>query len=306
MTTETKTAYKTTQTFTPTPDASEAPLAVTGNTVTPPQKKQKTLDDFLKDYKGDMATALPKHIGIDRMLRVVMTEIRRTPLLKECTPASFIGSVMQCCQAGLEPGIFGLAYLIPYKNSKLSKERGFDTYECQFILGYKGMLELVWRSGRLSSICVEPVHKNDKFTIKYGITQVCELIPALADRGEFKGVLVVFHFKDGGYQYGFMSAEKINSVRDESANYSYWVKSGRKDWNIPIWEKHYIEMAKKTALRYFGKLLPFSIELQKSIYIDEAADRGEQAGYIIDGELEKNPIETPQSKSDELASKLSA
>ncbi len=265
-------------------------------------KKQKTLDDFLQDYKSKMALALPKHLNIDRMLRVVMTEIRKNPTLKECTPASFIGSVMQCCQLGLEPGNLGQAYLIPYKNSKLTKEAGRDVYECQFILGYRGMIELARRSGAVSSISAQPVHKNDHCKIKFGLVEDCEHIP------NFEGVYVVVRFKDGGHQFDYMPVSEIDTVRDKSANYSYWVKSGSKDWNRPIWEDHYIEMAKKTVIRRMFKYWPISIELQQAISLDEAAEHGDQTAYIIEHELESSTKElvAHESKSEALAHKLSA
>lgn len=40
----------------------------------------------------------------------------------------------------------GQAYLIPFWNGKARR------LECQFQLGYKGMIDLAYRSGRISSI----------------------------------------------------------------------------------------------------------------------------------------------------------
>lgn len=276
--------------------ASVAPLEV--------KKKQKTLVDFLQDYKGQMQMALPKHISVDRMLRITMSEIRRVPKLKECTPASFIGSVMQCCQLGLEPGTLGQAYLLPYKNSKLSKEAGHDVYECQFILGYKGMIDLARRSGHISNISPRIVRESDQFDFCFGLIEKCDHKPIFVKGSPVTGVYAVVRFKDGSHQFDYMPAEEINVIRDKTANYSWWIKDGRKEWNKPIWEEYYDEMAKKTVLRRMFKYLPISIELQNALALDEAADRGEQSNFIIEGQLDSPALEALQSKSDELANKL--
>ena len=92
------------------------------------------LQKQLKKMEGEIAMALPKHMDKARFSRVVLTAVKRTPKLVDCTPASFFGSLLLSAQLGLEPnGPDQKCFLIPYGK------------ECQFQLGYRGLLDLVRR-----------------------------------------------------------------------------------------------------------------------------------------------------------------
>lgn len=96
--------------------------------------------------------ALPSVITPERFTRMVLTALSSTPKLQTCTPQSFLGAMMQAAQLGVEPNTpLGQAYLIPYGNV------------CQFQLGYKGLMDLAYRSGEVSSIQAHEVHENDTF-----------------------------------------------------------------------------------------------------------------------------------------------
>lgn len=265
-------------------------------------KRPKTINDILLGYKDKIAEALPRHLTADRMMRLVMTEMGRVPKLKECTPASLIGSILTCSQLGLELGPLGHAYLVAYKNSKL------NAYECQFILGYKGMITLVRRSAEVQSISAHEVYMGDRFDFAFGLVEKCDHIPTEGERGAFRGAYAVVRFKDGSHQFDYLSAFEINKIRDKSADYKNWVSSGKK-WREPIWQEFYGEMAKKSVIRRMFKYLPVSTEIQRIVSLDEMADRNEQrSASIIDGELEGLEAENlpaPRDKADEVSEKLS-
>ena len=95
---------------------------------------------LLEKSKGQIAMALPKHLNADRIVRVAMTSVQRTPELLKCDPISLVAAVIQSSQLGLEPdGILGHAYLIPFNNTKKGR------MEVQFIPGYKGLIDLAIR-----------------------------------------------------------------------------------------------------------------------------------------------------------------
>ena len=124
------------------------------------KKKGKTIFDIIKAGEQQFAAALPKHINSERFTRIAITTIRQNPKLAECNAESLLGSLMTIAQLGLEPGVLGQCYLIPFKNNKLG------TVECQFQLGYKGMIELLRRTGQLSDIYAYTVYSNDEFSIE--------------------------------------------------------------------------------------------------------------------------------------------
>lgn len=103
----------------------------------------------------EMARALPSHVTADRLARIAMTEVRKEPKLLQCDKASFLGAIMQACALGLEPGINGACYLIPYKET------------CTFVPGWKGLVDLVSRTGR-ASVWTGAVFEGDEFDYALG------------------------------------------------------------------------------------------------------------------------------------------
>ena len=195
----------------------------------------------MKKMAPRMAEVLPKHMDMNRMSRIALTTIRTNPKLLECAVPSLMGAVMQAVQLGLEPGLLGHCYILPYKR------------EATFVIGYKGMIDLARRSGHIQSIYAHAVHENDEFEYELGLHPKLEHKPSHGERGAFIGAYAVAHFKDGGYQMEFMPKSEIEKRRKRSAtaNSSY-----------SPWSSDYEEMAKKTVVRYMFKYLPISIEVQ--------------------------------------------
>ncbi|MEK5439361.1 MULTISPECIES: recombination protein RecT [Paenibacillus] len=222
-----------------------------GQIATGAPTKGKTINDLFEQMKPAIAQAIPKHLTPDRLLRIATTSIRTNPKLKVCSPESLLGAVMQCAQLGLEPSILGHAYLIPYKN------KGVD--ECQFQIGYKGLIELARRTGQISSIMAQAVHQNDEFEYEYGINEKLKHVPADGDRGAVVKYYSYAKFKDGGYSFMVMSRQDIVIHRDKFS----------KAKNFGPWVDHFDEMAKKTVLKSLMKYMPISVEFQRAVDQDE-------------------------------------
>ena len=220
---------------------------------------QKTVMGLLEQMKGEIARCLPSHLTPDRMARIAMTELRKNPKLQECDPMSFIAAIMQASQLGLEPGIMGSCYLIPFFNSKLNK------YECTFMPGYRGFLDLARRSGQIKSLVARAVYENDVFEYEYGLQESVTHKPAMDERGELRAVYAVALLKDGGHQFEVMSKREIEAVRQKS--------QGK---NAGPWTDYYDEMARKTVVRKLFKWLPCSVEMQKAVSLDELQEVGKQ------------------------------
>src|SRR5690625_4667363 len=221
--------------------------------------KPKTIEDYLKQMAPAMSQALPKHMDVDRLMRLTMTTIRTTPELRQADVASLLGGVMQAAQLGLEPGLLGQCYLLPFKNNR----KGIT--EVQFIIGYKGMIDLARRSGHIQSIYAHAVYENDEFEYELGLNPTLKHVPSFdSDRGEFLGSYAVAHFKDGGYQMEFMPKSEIEKRRQASPG-------GRSKYSP--WNNYYEEMANKTVIRHMWKYLPISVELQQAVAHDEGTAR---------------------------------
>lgn len=237
-------------------------------------KKPTTIHGFLESYKSEIARALPKHMTADRMARIALTEFRKTPALMKCDPATLFGAVIQCAQLGLEPGgALGHAYLIPFENRK----RG--TTDVQFIVGFRGMIDLARRSGQIVSLEAHAVYAGDDFDCEFGLNSKLHHVPDWDNPNrvspdQMKFVYAVAKLKDGGTQFEVMSRAEVDSVRARSKSAS----------NGP-WVTDYVAMALKTVIRRMFKYLPVSVEMQRAVALDELAeaDISQDNTYVIEG-----------------------
>lgn len=225
-------------------------LAARANT---PPEKPKTVEEWIQSMAPAMKEALPKHLDIDRFTRIAVTQLRTNPTLRECTVPSLLAAIMQCAQLGLEPGLLGHAYLVPFNNRKAGVK------EVQFVIGYKGLIDLARRSGNIESIAAHEVCENDEFIFEYGLEEKLVHRPALTNRGKPYLYYAYAKFKGGGHQVEVMPIEDIEKIR---------LRSKARD-NGP-WQTDYDEMAKKTVIRRLAKYLPISIEVARAIAQDES------------------------------------
>nr|DAG58314.1 MAG TPA: RecT protein [Caudoviricetes sp.] len=216
---------------------------------------QKTLQDYMKVMEGQIKRALPSVITPERFSRMVLTALSSTPKLQQCTPQSFLGAMMTAAQLGVEPNTaLGQAYLLPYDN----RRKGVT--ECQFQLGYKGLIDLAYRSGEVSIIQAHEVYENDEFDYELGMEPRLRHIPARANRGKVICYYAMFKTKDGGYGFDVMS---IEDVQAHAKKYSKAYGSGP-------WQTNFDEMAKKTVLKKVLKYAPLKSDFVRAAAQDES------------------------------------
>ena len=236
-----------------------------------------TIEDLLKKHGPEIALALPQHVTPERLLRIALSEVRRNPRLAQCSAPSLLGAIFTCAQLGLEPGgALGHCFLIPYRD------------ECQFQIGYKGMIELARRSGQIQSLSARSVYENDRFEYSYGLHEDLVHQPATGERGELTHAYAVARLMDGGIQFEVMDRFELEEIRDGSQGYQTAIKYNKKD---TPWISSFDEMCRKTVIRRMFKYLPVSIELVKAASLDERADRGQRQETDLDHLL--LPAEAP-------------
>lgn len=236
------------------------------------KKPSKTIYDIIKAGEKQFAAALPKHLNSERFTRIAITTIRQNPKLAECNAESLLGSLMTIAQLGLEPGVLGQCYLIPYGT------------ECQLQLGYKGMIELLRRTGQLSDIYAYPVYSNDEFSIEYGLERTLKHIPAFTNpegRGEIVGFYSVAILKDGTRAFEYMTKNEVVSHEEK-------YRKGKFKNNV--WEKNFEEMALKTVTKKMLKWLPISVELVENLRKDEQVHKLDEKTNEIKSEYMEDVI----------------
>lgn len=217
----------------------------------PAASPMKNMQDLIISMKGQIEAALPSVITGERFARMVLTAMSNTPKLASCTPKSFLGAMMQAAQLGLEPNTpLGEAYLIPFMNH--------GTLECQFQVGYKGMISLAHRSGLY--VQAHEVHENDEFDVEYGLEPKLVHKPVFKDRGPVIAYYGVWKDKDGISGFEIMSKEDVEA---HARKYSQSYGKG-----FSPWKSNFDEMAKKTVIKKALKYAPLTTEFIRGITAD--------------------------------------
>ena len=162
--------------------------------------KNMSIKDLIKAMQPEIQKALPAVITPERFTRMTLSALNTTPKLAECTQMSFLSAMMSAAQLGLEPNTpLGQAYLIPYKNK--------GKLECQFQIGYKGLLDLAYRNPDIQTVQAQCVYEADEFEYELGLEPKLKHKPALLNRGNLIAVYAFWKSKNGGYGFEVMSKE---------------------------------------------------------------------------------------------------
>lgn len=225
-----------------------------GGQMSAAKAEKKTMQAYIKAMEPAIKKALPSVITPERFTRMVLSALSSTPKLAECSPQSFLAAMMTAAQLGVEPNTaLGQAYLLPYRNH--------GQMECQFQLGYKGLIDLAYRSGEVSVIQAHTVYENDVFEYELGMDPKLRHVPAKADRGEAVAYYAMFKTKDGGYGFEVMS---VDDVQRHAQRYSKSYGSGTSPWR-----SNFDEMAKKTVLKRALKYAPLKSDFVRGVAQDE-------------------------------------
>lgn len=233
------------------------------NTVT--QEGINSVRRMLEENQGKLSSALGKSIPPEYFCSAVVTCISRSPRLMQCSQESLMSALLTSAQLRLIPdGVLGHAYLVPYGDKVV------------FIVGYKGLRELVLRTDKFKDLRARVVYENDLFSFTYGMAEKLEHVPAQGERGEMKAVYAVAEHTGGGANIEVMFKDEIESHRDQYSK--SWKKADS------AWQTAEERMWEKTAIRRLAGRLPMSIEVQRAFAQEEKMGAGLdiETGEIID------------------------
>lgn len=201
--------------------------------------------------------------AVKRFYQTFSICLAQEPKLATCTRASLIGAMLEIASLGLEPGVLGEAWLIPFKDRKR------NVTEAQVVIGYKGMLELARSSGRVGRIDSEVVFEKDPFDWQKGTEQFVHFRKEdVEDRGKMIAAFAIADIQ--GFQtpqFEVMLAREIVKIRDNAPS----AKASTSPWKTD--EE---AMWRKTVLRRLCKFLPSKREspLKRAVGLDEQLDAG--------------------------------
>lgn len=245
------------------------------------------LMDKIMPHKLAFEQVIPKTMDIARFIRLVNRAVMANPDLQQASIASILGCAMNAAQLGLEPNTpMGTAYILPFKSK--------NGMQAQFVLGYRGMLELAYRNSRIESIGADVVKANDVFEWEQGTNAHIKHSFNLSEsRGETVGAFATCKMSNGGTAFVVVSKPEIDAIKRSS-------KSAKSEYSP--WQTHYDEMAKKTAIRRLFKLIPSAIEIAEAIERDNTMITMPDVEFpqtmqvdIVDAEIEDLYNQEPQN-----------
>jgi len=211
---------------------------------------------------------------IDRAIRLGTSALNNPDpknKLPLCSGSSFASSFIKSIQLNLEPNtVLGQCYLIPRQIK--------GKWEATFELGYKGLIELAYRSGEIKLIQAYTVYANDTFDVDYGENKLIHKPILRGEKGPEIAYWARYTLKDGTSDFSVWTVEQIEKHRDQ------YSKGANSDYSP--WVTAFDKMAKKTVIKDVLSYAAMSIQdLRKTLAED---------GTVID--LEKDEFKDVKTK----------
>lgn len=263
--------------------------ATTGTAVA--QDRPKMILDLLENKRvvAGLTAVSGKLLQPDRLLRLLVNAVKKTPKLMECDPMSVLGAMMASAALGLEPNtVQQQAFLIPYKKRVKRGNDWVDAYDCQFQVGARGFITLGYRSPQIGKWGARCIHKGDHFKEMAGSRAFLEHSVALIDRGDPIGAYSHVVHSNGMEESLVLPLDEILKIRARSETWRTLtrnVENARDDRERSKveaslaetpWVMWFGEMAEKSAVKRHGKKLPIAAgeALAAAAELDTRSDEG--------------------------------
>lgn len=211
-----------------------------------------TIENWLESKREELFALLPSNVQKERFVRNIIMQVKMNDSLRNCSISSIAKACVQASTLGLDIGVLGSAYLVPYGN------------EAQLSIGYQGYIDLAYRSG-LKAIHTGIVREGD-ICEKTATEFIHKCDPFDKERGDIKGVYCLVELPTGATYSELMSFGEIEQIRSQA-------RSG----NSPAWRDHWGEMAKKVVIRRALKRASLSVETKEAIQQSDNAEFANEA-----------------------------
>lgn len=281
------------------------------STVIGSDKMQKFINQTLSDKKK-----------AERYTAAIMSAVTTNPQLSNCEAISIItGSLLGESLGLAHSPQLGQYYLVPFKVK--AKNGVPEHYDAQFIMGYKGLLQLAIRSGYYKHINVLEVKKGE---LKYynPFTEEIKIEPLqdvdAREKEETIGYYAMFEYLNGFQKILYWSksqmiahADKYSPAFSAGATGGKYPKVSFADYEAgkydksdewlysSFWYKNFDGMAKKTMLRQLiSKWGVMSTDMVQAMESDSATIKASENGILevdipeAETEIEPAPTTEPQ------------
>ena len=215
--------------------------------------ERNILQDLLA--KHDMSPA--------QFVQIATTQVKKSVKMQQAfeqIPASLFASILLCAELGLNPSEdIGEFYFVPFKGS------------IKPMLGYKGIVTLFMRTGKVKWITTELVYADDDFEYELGLEPRLGHIPNTIVPKRNENIIAAYavaKLDDGEKVFKVMTRDEIMDIAQNNGNSDMYFSNAKDPQN---W------MARKTVLKQLAKLLPKDYYGKKGISLDDQMEGG---GYV--------------------------
>ncbi|WP_373193461.1 recombinase RecT [Enterococcus sp. RIT-PI-f] len=217
------------------------------------------------------------HEKSDSFMGSLMTLVGGDNYLSQAEPMTIIASALKAATMDLPiDKNLGYAYVVPFNRSEKVGNKWIKHNEAQFILGYKGYIQLAQRSGQYKALNALAIYDGqlidwnpltEEFTFDYKAKLSDEVI----------GYVGFFELLNGFKKTVYWTKQEIESHRIKNA------KGYDKEKLSGSWIDNYDSMAIKTVLRnMLSKWGLLSVEMQSAITSDEKVFRVDENNDLIE------------------------
>lgn len=248
------------------------------------EKSTQVVDPSKLGFKALMNTPAMKkkftdilHEKSDSFMGSLMTLVGGDNYLSQAEPMTIIASALKAATMDLPiDKNLGYAYVVPFNRSEKVGNKWVKHNEAQFILGYKGYIQLAQRSGQYKALNALAIYDGqlidwnpltEEFSFDYKAKVSDEVI----------GYVGFFELLNGFKKTVYWTKQEIESHRIKNA------KGYDKEKISGAWVDNYDSMAIKTVLRnLLSKWGLLSVEMQTAITSDEKVFRVEENSDLIE------------------------
>lgn len=244
------------------------------NTLEERRNAIRNADQLVRSKLAAYRRVAHRGINVERLAGAATWAITQQPDLALMPGESLVNSLMISSQIGLYPGPEGDCFLIPRWNGRAKRK------ECQWQVGYPGLLKLAWRSGKLASTDGEMVRETDEFSYRRGTRPFIDHTPAGDGTAEVTHYYFICHLNTQAPPL-FRVWTKAQAVefRDRFAPRR---GTGDNATVVGPWASDFNAMALKSVCIQTLKFCPSGDQLSIAIKMDELADHGYTQPTVID------------------------
>ncbi|EMF0442583.1 recombinase RecT, partial [Enterococcus hirae] len=273
------------------------------------EQSNQVVDASKLGFKTLMSTPAMKkkftdilHEKSDAFMGSLLTLVGGDDYLSKAEPMTIIASALKAATMDLPiDKNLGYAYIVPFNRKEKVGKDWITHNEAQFILGYKGYIQLAQRSGQYKALNAIEIYEGqliewnpltEEFQFDYNAKQSDRVI----------GYVGFFELLNGFKKTVYWTKQEVEAHRIKH------VKGFDKTKLTGAWKENYDAMAIKTVLRnMLAKWGILSVEMQNAVTSDERVFRFDENNDLVE-EVTLNdaePIE-PELKEAEKVEDVSS